>query len=105
MKFILILACLALFVAHTQAQARPPTSPPTRACRGGITGNRQVCEGRKNEGSTGRNCSSNANKDMWWYDSTSRSCKKLSYKGCGGNNNRHCTRQACEAKCSSRTLY
>nr|CAB55350.1 Kunitz inhibitor like protein 1 [Drosophila virilis] len=112
MKFILILACLALFVALTHAQRRPPVRPPTRpptrgppsSCRGAVSANRQACTGGKNEGnSNGRQCPANANREMWWYDSRSRSCKKMSYKGCGGNNNRYCTRKACETKCRRRT--
>ncbi|XP_064546324.1 uncharacterized protein LOC135433950 [Drosophila montana] len=67
--------------------------------------NRQVCQGPKNEGNSNRRqCSNNANREMWWYDSSSGSCKKLAYKGCGGNNNRYCTRDACQAKCSTRSV-
>ncbi|EDV95989.1 GH15461 [Drosophila grimshawi] len=90
MKFILILACLALFVAHTQAQQ----------CRGRLLPNAQFCIGGRDEGiSFRRDCETNANPNMWWYDGSDRTCKTMSYRGCGGNRNRYCTRQDCEARC------
>ncbi|EDV95990.1 GH15460 [Drosophila grimshawi] len=69
MKFILILACLALFVAHTQAQN----------CLGMVVGR--------------------GNPNMWWYDGSDRTCKPLNFRGCGGNRNRYCTREQCVRRC------
>ncbi|XP_032598874.1 protease inhibitor carrapatin [Drosophila grimshawi] len=89
MKFILILACLALFVAHTQAQQ----------CRGRLLPNRKVCIGGRDEGRTGRGCERFTNPNMWWYDGSDRTCKRMMYRGCGGNNNRYCTRAECERRC------
>ncbi|XP_023173201.2 kunitz-type serine protease inhibitor homolog beta-bungarotoxin B5-B chain-like [Drosophila hydei] len=91
MKFILILACLSVYVATLEAQ---------RTCKGAVPDRLTICVGSKNVGRNNtRSCRQNANSKMWWYDSRSRSCKKLAYKGCGGNNNRYCTRQACRNKC------
>ncbi|EDV95988.1 GH15462 [Drosophila grimshawi] len=93
MKFILILACLALFVAHIHAQR----------CRGRLAPNRKACTGGRNEGiGRGRNCARNANRNMWWYDTTDSTCKRMNYRGCGGNNNRYCTRAECERRCRRR---
>ncbi|KAM7343535.1 male accessory gland serine protease inhibitor-like [Cochliomyia hominivorax] len=36
---------------------------------------------------------------VWAYDRRSRQCRPLVYMGCGGNNNRWCTRGACERSC------
>ncbi|EDW68800.1 kappaPI-actitoxin-Avd3c [Drosophila virilis] len=96
MKFVLILACLALFVAHSQAQVDD--------CPGSVYGPRQSCAGGKNEGnSRTRQCRRYYNNNMWYYDSRSRSCKNMIYRGCAGNDNRYCTRQSCERKCVRRT--
>ncbi|XP_037944321.1 kunitz-type serine protease inhibitor, partial [Teleopsis dalmanni] len=33
----------------------------------------------------------------WYYDKGA--CRKFVYKGCNGNRNRFCTRDACERRC------
>ena len=35
----------------------------------------------------------------WFYNSESGECEIFTYGGCGGNDNRFDTRQACEAQC------
>ncbi|EDW68798.1 chymotrypsin inhibitor SCI-I [Drosophila virilis] len=92
MKFFLILAGLAFYVAHTGIQAM--------VCRGGVADSQPVCIGGKSEGHANETvCYGNANIYMWWYDTRSRSCKRLSYNGCGGNKNRFCTKSLCKSKC------
>ncbi|KAH8415260.1 hypothetical protein KR222_003507 [Zaprionus bogoriensis] len=91
MKFCLILACLALYVAHTQAQS---------SCRGSVPEFNQTCVGGLNEGhSRWARCRRNWNADMWYYDQPSRLCFQMSYRGCGGNNNRYCTLENCRWQC------
>ncbi|KAH8415261.1 hypothetical protein KR222_003506 [Zaprionus bogoriensis] len=88
MKFLLLLACLALYVASSQAQR----------CRGNPS--RKTCEGPRDEGHrSGRSCHRHSNGEMWYYDERSRSCQPMVYYGCGGNNNRYCTLQDCQARC------
>ncbi|XP_032599013.1 kunitz-type serine protease inhibitor HNTX-03141017 [Drosophila grimshawi] len=90
MKFILILACLALFVAHTQAQN----------CLGMVVAFRRTCVGPRNEGTTFvPHCAGRGNPNMWWYDGSDRTCKPLNFRGCGGNRNRYCTREQCVRRC------
>jgi len=43
-----------------------------------------------------RKCKDTANKDMWNYNAVTRNCTKLNYLGCGGNDNRWCTKVLCE---------
>ncbi|KAH8415272.1 hypothetical protein KR222_010100, partial [Zaprionus bogoriensis] len=92
MKFILLLACLALYVAATHGQRR---------CVGGIRPeNSKVCTGGRNEGNRrGRTCGRNANNRMWYYDQRSRSCQRMRYLGCGGNRNRYCSLDECRRRC------
>ncbi|XP_017860831.1 PREDICTED: chymotrypsin inhibitor SCI-I-like [Drosophila arizonae] len=95
MKFILLLACLCLYVATLEAQRR--------TCKGIVPSRLRNCVGGKDEGrGNTRSCARNANGNMWWYDSRTRSCKKMAYKGCGGNRNRYCTRAACRSRCRRR---
>ncbi|KAL7732710.1 hypothetical protein ACLKA6_005859 [Drosophila palustris] len=91
MKFILILACLTLFVVLTQGQ---------RSCRGRVPSNEQNCLGGRDRGSgRRRQCRRNANNEMWYYNQETQSCRRMSYRGCGGNKNRYCSLEACERKC------
>ncbi|EDV95983.1 GH15465 [Drosophila grimshawi] len=89
MKLILILACLALYVAQTQAQ-----------CPGAVRIAESICINTRNDGDT-RNfsCFRNANNNMWFYDRGSGVCRRMSYRGCGGNNNRYCTQGDCSRRC------
>ncbi|KPU78765.1 uncharacterized protein Dana_GF27831 [Drosophila ananassae] len=36
---------------------------------------------------------------MWYFDSRARDCRTMKYLGCGGNNNRYCSRDHCRRKC------
>ncbi|XP_017138890.1 kunitz-type serine protease inhibitor NACI [Drosophila miranda] len=58
------------------------------------------CDGAKDSGNNSkRKCKKQANKAMWHYNAVSKSCTSLDYKGCGGNMNRWCSKQACETAC------
>ncbi|XP_016958935.2 PI-actitoxin-Axm2b-like [Drosophila biarmipes] len=89
MKFLLILACLSLYIAYIDAQ---------RFCQGRPVF--QVCTGGRDEGnSNGRFCGASSQNEMWFYNSRNRNCEKMRYRGCGGNNNRYCSNQDCLEKC------
>ncbi|KAH8350568.1 hypothetical protein KR067_009471, partial [Drosophila pandora] len=49
------------------------------------------------DGNGGIRC--RAYKPRWTYDSSNNYCIKFIYGGCGGNDNRFDTKQACEEKC------
>ncbi|XP_023296758.2 male accessory gland serine protease inhibitor-like [Lucilia cuprina] len=88
MKFLHILTLLLVaLVAYTSAQrcVGRPRNPS--------------CTGARNVGRRGRGCTP---RTMWHYDARSRKCRELRYLGCGGNNNRWCTRAACEQRCRRR---
>ena len=38
----------------------------------------------------------------WYYNSESGECEMFTYGGCGGNDNRFATREACQARCGDR---
>ncbi|XP_034483139.1 male accessory gland serine protease inhibitor-like [Drosophila innubila] len=88
MKFILVLACLALYLAHIQAEI----------CKG--RPNRQDCNGGRHSGHSPHGCRSNSNYNMWYWNG--RECLSMPYHGCGGNNNRYCTKSHCEDNCHRR---
>ncbi|EDW80086.1 uncharacterized protein Dwil_GK23982 [Drosophila willistoni] len=89
MKFLLTLVCLALYVAHSQAQ---------NVCVGRPVF--QVCTGGRDEGNNNIfTCRFTAMNEMWWYESGARRCNRMSYRGCGGNNNRYCSQADCQQKC------
>ncbi|BFF90046.1 BPTI/Kunitz domain-containing protein-like [Drosophila madeirensis] len=89
MKFILVLACLALYVAHISAQDNCRGRPVT-----------QVCTGGRHEGhSRHRACRARFMPEMWWYNARARDCQKMRYLGCGGNNNRYCSLASCRRQC------
>ncbi|KAH8369641.1 hypothetical protein KR093_000402, partial [Drosophila rubida] len=90
MKVVLLLACLALFVVCSEAQR----------CRGRVRRSEENCVGGRDTGTRrGNRCHRNSNNDMWYYSRRTRSCRKMSYRGCGGNKNRYCSLSACERKC------
>ncbi|KAH8302395.1 hypothetical protein KR044_005927, partial [Drosophila immigrans] len=90
MKLILLLACLAVFVAYTEAQR----------CRGRVPRSERNCVGGRDSGTRrGNNCFRRANDNMWYYSRRTRSCRQMSYRGCGGNKNRYCSRASCERRC------
>ncbi|ALC43253.1 maker652 [Drosophila busckii] len=98
MKLVLILACLALYVAVIEAQEERcrgqfhPTRQNPRSCSGSFS------RGNRNN----RNCRRNANPRMWYYNTFTRSCILFSYLGCGGNGNRYCSQRECNARCPIR---
>lgn len=60
----------------------------------------KTCYFFRNEGhGFGRDCLRNLNLNMWYYDLWSNDCKRMTYWGCGGNINRHCTYQECKERC------
>ncbi|KAH8259873.1 hypothetical protein KR026_012262 [Drosophila bipectinata] len=89
MKCILLISCLILYVAYTAAQENCVGRPFFQVCSGG----------RHNGDNNSRRCIAFAMNEMWYYDSGSRSCKTMKYLGCGGNNNRYCSRDHCRRKC------
>ncbi|XP_064548414.1 male accessory gland serine protease inhibitor-like [Drosophila montana] len=89
MKFFLLLACLALYVAHIQAQRFCVGRPVNQVCTGG----RDIGHNRNSA------CRNFAMREMWYYDARRRSCVKMNYLGCGGNGNRYCSNADCLAKC------
>ncbi|XP_075169941.1 PI-actitoxin-Afv2b-like [Haematobia irritans] len=83
MKLIFAILFLAIFVIVAEGQchnnpARPRCRQPLHLGRGG-RGCRRVAR--------------------WWYDNSSGVCKEFTYRGCGGNNNRYCSKAACETGC------
>ncbi|KAH8286603.1 hypothetical protein KR054_012171 [Drosophila jambulina] len=92
MKFLLIAACLVLYVASSCGQR----------CNG-LPRETQDCQGGKHEGvSQLRGCRPSPNPEMWWYNRQTNDCLKMNYRGCGGNRNRYCTKAACMEKCRRR---
>ncbi|KAH8288840.1 hypothetical protein KR054_010674 [Drosophila jambulina] len=89
MKFILILACLVLYVSLTCAQDSCRGSPRNQTCIGGRD------EGHRN----GRNCRRSAMPEMWYFNRRTRDCVKMRYHGCGGNRNRYCSIRSCRRSC------
>ncbi|XP_017010806.1 tissue factor pathway inhibitor [Drosophila takahashii] len=55
------------------------------------------CNGTFDSGNNRRRkCKDSANKNMWHYNTMTRNCTKINYLGCGGNDNRWCTKVLCE---------
>ncbi|XP_030373276.1 male accessory gland serine protease inhibitor-like [Scaptodrosophila lebanonensis] len=91
MKFLFALLLLTICVAHIKAQ------PPV-LCRGRPFF--QVCTGGRDEGNAnGRLCGLTSQDPMWYYNSRQRTCIRMRYRGCGGNNNRYCTNADCLQRC------
>ncbi|XP_034483982.1 kunitz-type serine protease inhibitor HNTX-03141017-like [Drosophila innubila] len=98
MNIIVTLALLTLFVSFSHATH----AELNEQCRGFAVG--QTCQGFKNRGVSGWPvCRKNANNEMWYFDTKTRKCKKLAYKGCGGNKNRFCSRISCIKQCKLTT--
>ncbi|XP_017042956.1 PI-actitoxin-Axm2b [Drosophila ficusphila] len=89
MKCLMILACLAFYVAYIEAQSQCVGRPVFQVCTGGRD------EGNRN----GRFCGVTSMNEMWFYNSGGRRCEKMKYHGCGGNNNRYCSESDCRGKC------
>ncbi|KAH8392026.1 hypothetical protein KR200_003696 [Drosophila serrata] len=91
MKFLLIAACLILYVASTCGQRCNGLPQP------------QNCEGGRDDGvRQQRHCSPSPNREMWWYNRRTGECLKMNYLGCGGNRNRYCTKASCLERCRRR---
>ncbi|KNC21924.1 hypothetical protein FF38_12133 [Lucilia cuprina] len=87
MQFLNIFTLLLVaLVAYTSAQRCVGPRAPS-------------CAGPRNVGRGGRGCTA---RTMWHWDPSTRHCREMRYLGCGGNNNRWCTRSACEQRCRSR---
>ena len=41
----------------------------------------------------------NMNRQRWYYDDGSNSCKKFTFGGCNGNRNNFPSKQSCEERC------
>ncbi|XP_033232773.1 male accessory gland serine protease inhibitor-like [Drosophila pseudoobscura] len=92
MNLILVLACLALYVAHTSGQVNCRGRPAIQACTGG-----------RHEGhNRNRSCPARFMPVMWWYNPRVRDCQTMRYLGCGGNNNRYCSLADCRRRCIRR---
>ncbi|XP_051861066.1 tissue factor pathway inhibitor 2 [Drosophila albomicans] len=90
MKLILLFACFALLVVYNEAQR----------CRGRVARDERNCLGGRDSGTRrGDNCHRNSNDEMWYFSRRTRSCRRMSYRGCGGNKNRYCSLESCERKC------
>ncbi|KAH8314142.1 hypothetical protein KR067_002205, partial [Drosophila pandora] len=64
-----------------------------------ITG-RQQCWGRSHIGfNINKSCNKYYMENMWYYDTKVKFCRTMEYLGCGGNNNRYCSRDHCRIKC------
>jgi len=90
-----ILFCLAAFLY--EAAGRPPSenesssrSPPLDQFA--IL---RLCRRSQSNGSS--NCRLMAKR--WYYDSSAQMCRPFAWTGCGGNDNRFDTREACENQC------
>nr|XP_043065977.1 kunitz-type U15-theraphotoxin-Hs1g-like [Drosophila bipectinata] len=63
----------------------------------------QVCSGKGDPGTKiGITCKLRATKEMWYYVSTKKTCQKMNYLGCGGNNNRYCSKDQCLQNCATK---
>ncbi|XP_062132638.1 kunitz-type serine protease inhibitor LmKTT-1c-like [Drosophila sulfurigaster albostrigata] len=91
MNCSLVWIFLILRAVHSQAQGE---------CLGTVSPADPKCFPDRDIGHTKRSyCSRNANNVMWYYDSSSGSCRAFAYKGCGGNKNRFCTWEDCVKEC------
>ncbi|KAM8709462.1 hypothetical protein ACLKA7_016293 [Drosophila subpalustris] len=90
MKLVLIFVFLAIYVANTQAVN----------CRGRPL--QQSCDDVKDKGHSNLvRCKANSNNRMWYYDKSKHGCRFLNFGGCGGNNNRYCSKADCDSKCNA----
>ncbi|XP_075169720.1 chymotrypsin inhibitor SCI-I-like [Haematobia irritans] len=83
MKFIFVFLLLAVILIAVEGQCRNNPRRPN-------------CNHARHLGNRGRGCRP---AKRWWYDKNSRTCKEMNYRGCGGNDNRFCSKAACEARC------
>ncbi|XP_037722406.1 U-actitoxin-Avd3l-like [Drosophila subpulchrella] len=85
---LILIAVLMVFylTVDVTGVARCKGKPGTSKCIGNLDGGNN----RK------RKCKKSANKDMWHYNAVTKNCTKINYLGCGGNDNRWCTKVLCE---------
>ncbi|XP_075168461.1 uncharacterized protein LOC142240639 [Haematobia irritans] len=83
MKIFIGIVIFATFLLAVHSQCRNAPAQPR-------------CRGPRNLGQARRGCRMAT---RWWYDTSSGSCKSFKYRGCGGNANRFCTKEACEERC------
>ncbi|KAH8390672.1 hypothetical protein KR215_009801, partial [Drosophila sulfurigaster] len=88
MKFLLFLVCLAIFLVNSKATNCLGRAPERNCVGGRDSGTRRA-----------NHCHRTANDHMWYYSNRTRSCRRMSYHGCGGNKNRYCSLASCEKKC------
>ncbi|KAH8352110.1 hypothetical protein KR084_002017 [Drosophila pseudotakahashii] len=93
MKFLLVLACLVLYISLSSAQD----------CQG--RPRHPDCHGGKDEGVRHKHHCTNSqpNDEMWYYNRQTNQCLKMRYLGCGGNNNRYCSLVSCQRACIRRS--
>ncbi|KAH8312900.1 hypothetical protein KR067_001514, partial [Drosophila pandora] len=61
----------------------------------------QLCSGGSDKGNKlGITCKVRAMNRMWYYISRRKTCLKMKYLGCGGNNNRYCSMDHCLQSCA-----
>ncbi|KPU78764.1 uncharacterized protein Dana_GF27414 [Drosophila ananassae] len=61
---------------------------------------RQLCYGRSHVGfNKSKNCNNYGMDEMWYFDTKVKFCRTMEYLGCGGNNNRYCSRDHCRQRC------
>lgn len=54
------------------------------------------CAGGINLGRSGPSCRS---ANVWAWDGRTGQCRRILYRGCGGNRNRWCSQQQCLVRC------
>ncbi|XP_075144622.1 uncharacterized protein LOC142219584 [Haematobia irritans] len=59
--------------------------------------NQWNCYSAKNEGYFCNSRDTSSTEIRWYYDKGT--CRKFNYKGCNGNRNRFCTKEACLNRC------
>ncbi|XP_033161249.1 protease inhibitor carrapatin [Drosophila mauritiana] len=82
---IAVVMTVCLF-ANVTGVTRCKGKPKDSKCAGNLDGGNN----RKSK------CKKSANKNMWHYNALTKNCTQLNYLGCGGNDNRWCTKALCE---------
>ncbi|TMW41312.1 hypothetical protein DOY81_013608, partial [Sarcophaga bullata] len=59
------------------------------------------CVGGRSVGHRGSGCMP---RTMYYFDINNHICLPVRYLGCGGNNNRWCTKASCEQRCNHNYL-
>ncbi|KQS44157.1 BPTI/Kunitz domain-containing protein 5 [Drosophila erecta] len=82
---IAVVMAVCLF-ADVTGVTRCKGKPKKSKCAGNLDGGNN----RKSK------CKKSANTNMWHYNALTKNCTKINYLGCGGNDNRWCTKVLCE---------